>query len=114
MSAGSSTNSRAAAATTTLPAAARPGLPTITHRAGSSHAADDTGIAVTLVNGTVVGASDVGSDMLRSMEAIWGTNFADSYDASTFSGSSTNAGNAGNNGAASGFNEFEGGGGDDS
>lgn len=82
-------------------------------RAAYFQASDDTGITVNLGNGTVVGGIDTGSDTLRSVEAIWGTNFADSYDASTFSGSSTNAGNAGNNGAASNFNEFEGGGGDD-
>jgi VCBS repeat-containing protein len=82
-------------------------------RANYFSAADGDGINVDLGAGTVSGGIDTGSDMLYSIEAIRGTNFSDFYDASNFSGSSANAGNAGDNGAASNFNEFEGGGGDD-
>jgi Ca2+-binding RTX toxin-like protein len=75
----------------------------------SSQANDNVtaGITVHMAAGTVVGDASVGSDTLRSVEGVRGTNFADTYDATGFSGSSTNAGS---NGA---FNEFEGLGGDD-
>ena len=45
--------------------------------------------------------------------SIIGTNFADTYDATGFTASSTNAGSAGVNGAGAAFNEFEGAGGND-
>ena len=72
------------------------------------------GITVNLAAGTVVGDASVGTDTLRSIEAVRGTNFADVFDATGFTTSSTNAGSAGtlSNGAA--FNEFEGMGGNDS
>jgi Ca2+-binding RTX toxin-like protein len=57
--------------------------------------------------GTVVGDSTIGTDTLRSVEAVRGTNFADSYIATGFSGTSTNVGSNGT------FNEFTGNGGDD-
>lgn len=90
-------------------------------RAAYFQAADDTGITVNLAAGTVVGGIDTGTDTLRSVEAIWGTNFADTYNAAGFTGSaasqpSVNNGNSGNpavNGGSSSFNEFEGGAGDD-
>ena len=71
------------------------------------------GITVSLATGTVVGDASVGTDTLRSIEAVRGTHFADVFDATGFTASSTNAGSAGvdSNGAAS--NEFEGLGGND-
>ena len=72
------------------------------------------GITVNLAAGTVVGDASIGTDTLRSIEAVRGTHFADVFDATGFTTSSTNAGSAGalSNGAA--FNEFEGLGGNDS
>ncbi|WP_247903982.1 Ig-like domain-containing protein [Bradyrhizobium sp. 131] len=66
-----------------------------------------TGITVNLAAGTVTGDATIGTDTLRSMEAVRGTNFADTYDATGFSGTSTNAGSSGT------FNNFEGMGGND-
>jgi VCBS repeat-containing protein len=66
-----------------------------------------TGITVNLAAGTVTGDASIGTDTLKSVEAVRGTNFADVYDATGFSGSSTNAGSNGT------FNEFTGNGGDD-
>ena len=65
------------------------------------------GITVNMAAGTVVGDASVGSDTLRSVEAIRGTNFNDVYNAVGFSGASTNAGSLGT------FNQFEGMGGND-
>ena len=65
------------------------------------------GIDVDLAAGTVVGDALIGTDTLRAVEAAQGTHFADTYDATGFSGSSTNAGSSGT------FNQFEGLGGDD-
>ena len=45
--------------------------------------------------------------------SIIGTNFADTFDATGFTASSTNAGSAGVNGAGAAFNEIEGAGGND-
>ena len=72
------------------------------------------GITVNLAAGTVVGDTSIGTDTLRSIESVRGTHFADVFDATGFTTSSTNAGSAGalSNGAA--FNEFEGLGGNDS
>ena len=72
------------------------------------------GITVNLAAGTVVGDASIGTDTLRSIESVRGTHFADVFDATGFTTSSTNAGSAGalSNGAA--FNEFEGLGGNDS
>ncbi|WP_398483389.1 beta strand repeat-containing protein, partial [Tardiphaga sp.] len=69
--------------------------------------ATTSGITVNMAAGTVVGDSSIGTDTLRSIEAIRGTNFADTYVATGFSGTSTNAGSNGT------FNEFTGNGGDD-
>ena len=44
----------------------------------------------------------LGTDTLRSIEAVRGTSFTDTYDATGFSGISANAGSNGT------FNEFEG------
>ena len=67
-------------------------------RAGYAQAT--AGINVALAAGIVtVGTS---TDTLRSMEFVRGGDFADTYDATGFSGASTNAGSNGT------FNEFEG------
>ena len=66
-----------------------------------------SGITVHLAAGTVTGDASVGTDTLISVEAVRGTNFADTYDATGFSGASINAGSIGT------FNEFTGGGGND-
>ena len=70
-------------------------------------AATTSGINVNMAAGTVTGDSTVGTDTLRSVEAVRGTNFNDVYVATGFSGSSLNAGSNGT------FNEFGGSGGDD-
>ncbi|GGI24311.1 beta strand repeat-containing protein [Bradyrhizobium guangdongense] len=69
--------------------------------------ATTSGITVHLAAGTVTGDASVGTDTLVSIEAVRGTNFADTYDATGFSGTSINAGSFGT------FNEFTGGGGND-
>jgi VCBS repeat-containing protein len=66
-----------------------------------------SGITVNLAAGTVTGDSTIGSDTLLSIESVRGTNFADSFNAAGFSGSSANAGSNGT------FNEFNGMGGND-
>ncbi|SFN97295.1 type I secretion C-terminal target domain (VC_A0849 subclass), partial [Bradyrhizobium sp. Rc3b] len=73
----------------------------------NNDAATTTGITVNLAAGTVTGDATIGTDTLRSVEAVRGTNFADTYDATGFSGTSTNAGSSGT------FNNFEGMGGND-
>ncbi|HJS39716.1 MAG TPA: Ig-like domain-containing protein [Burkholderiales bacterium] len=66
------------------------------------------GIFVDLDMGIVTGDPVfTGTDTLRSIESIRGTHLADTYDASGFSGFSTNAGSSGT------LNEFEGMAGDD-
>lgn len=65
------------------------------------------GITVNLAAGTATGNSSVGTDTLRSVESINGSDFADVYDATGFSGASTNAGSFGT------FNQFQGMGGND-
>ncbi|MCK1268764.1 FecR domain-containing protein [Bradyrhizobium sp. 49] len=66
-----------------------------------------TGITVNLAAGLVTGDATIGTDTLRSVEAVRGTKFADVYDATGFSSTSTNAGSNGT------FNDFEGMGGND-
>lgn len=66
-----------------------------------------TGITVNLAAGIVTGDVTVGTDTLRAIEAIRGTNFADTYNATGFGSTSVNAGSSGT------FNEFTGNGGDD-
>ncbi|MBB4427364.1 Ca2+-binding RTX toxin-like protein [Bradyrhizobium sp. CIR48] len=73
----------------------------------NNDATTTTGITVNLAAGTVTGEATIGTDTLRSVEAVRGTNFADTYDATGFSGTSTNAGSSGT------FNNFEGMGGND-
>ena len=77
------------------------------------YANEDTGINVQLAAGIVTGGPNTGTDTLRSIEAIAGTDFADTYDATGFTGNlastpSVNSGNSGPGGASSDFNEFEG------
>ena len=69
--------------------------------------ATTSGITVNLAAGTVTGDASIGTDTLRSVEAVRGTNFADTYDATGFGGGSTNAGSIGT------FNDFDGVGGND-
>jgi Tol biopolymer transport system component len=73
----------------------------------NNDAATQSGITVNLAAGTVVGDASVGSDTLRSVEAVRGTHFADTYNAVGFNGGSTNAGSLGT------FNNFDGQDGDD-
>ena len=73
----------------------------------SSDDAVTSGITVNLAAGTVQGDASVGNDTLRSIEAVQGTDFADSYNATGFGVTGNNLGNNGT------FNEFEGGGGND-
>ena len=65
------------------------------------------GISVDMASGVVTGDASVGTDTLRSIEFVRGSQFDDVYVATGFSGSSTNAGSNGT------FNEFEGVGGND-
>ena len=67
-----------------------------------------SGISVDMAAGTVVGDVSIGTDTLRSIESVRGTNFADTYDATGFG--QAGALNIGSNGT---FNEFEGMGGND-
>jgi Ca2+-binding RTX toxin-like protein len=60
-----------------------------------------------LASGVVTGDAAIGSDTLRSVEAIRGTNFADTYVATNFGVSGPNVGDF------TTFNEFEGMGGND-
>jgi Ca2+-binding RTX toxin-like protein len=71
------------------------------------------GISVALAAGTVTGGAGVGTDTLRSVEGVRGTDFADTYNATGFTASSTNAGSDGVNESGAAFNELEGMGGDD-
>ncbi len=65
-----------------------------------------SGITVNMAAGTVTGAG-VGTDTLVAVEAVRGTNFADTYVAAGFAGASTDTG------LTATFNDFEGLGGDD-
>jgi Ca2+-binding RTX toxin-like protein len=71
------------------------------------------GISVHLADGIVTGDARVGTDILQSVEAVRGTKFADTFDATGFTASSTNAGSDGANASGAAFNDFEGLGGDD-
>jgi Ca2+-binding RTX toxin-like protein len=79
----------------------------------NNDAAIAAGIAVDLADGIVTGDARIGTDTLRSVEAVRGTDFADTFDATGFTASSTNAGSAGVNASGAAFNEFEGLGGND-
>ena len=65
------------------------------------------GINVNMKDGIVVGDALLGTDTLRGVEGVKGTQFADIYDARGFSASSANAGTRGD------FNSFQGLGGND-
>src|SRR5262249_30235033 len=60
----------------------------------NTDAATAAGISVDLAAGTVTGDATIGTDALRSIEAVRGTNFDDTFDATGFSQSSVNAGSA--------------------
>lgn len=80
-------------------------------RAMYSASSDDTttgGVFVNLAAGTVSGDASIGNDTLKSIESIRGTDFADTFNATGFSGSTANAGSNGT------LNEFEGEAGNDS
>lgn len=66
-----------------------------------------TGITIDLAAGSASGDSSVGTDALRSIEAIRGGQYDDTFDARGFSGSSVNAGSFGS------YNSVEGRGGND-
>ena len=72
-----------------------------------NNSASLTGINVNMKDGIVVGDALVGTDTLRSVEGVKGTNYDDTYDARGFSANSTNAG------SRSDFNSFQGLGGND-
>src|SRR5262245_1830664 len=71
------------------------------------------GISVDLAAGNVTGDATVGTDALRSVEAIRGSSFDDTFAATGFTAASQNAGSAGVNASGAAFNEFEGLGGND-
>ena len=56
---------------------------------------ETSGITVNLAAGTVTGSTVAGNDTLRSVEAVRGTAFADTYNAVGFGSASTNAGSTG-------------------
>src|SRR5262249_7434256 len=60
-----------------------------------------------------VGDLTVGTDWLQSIEAVRGSSFNDTFDATGFTAFSANAGSAGVNLSGAAFNEFEGLGGND-
>ena len=62
---------------------------------------------------SVTGDASVGTDTLKSIELVTGSNFADTFNATGFSATSTNAGSTVTANTAGLFNEFEGRGGDD-
>jgi hypothetical protein len=71
------------------------------------------GISINMTTGVVTGDASTGTDTLRSIEAIQGTTFADTYTAANFGAAGfldTSVNNVGNNGT---FNQFEGMGGND-
>jgi Ca2+-binding RTX toxin-like protein len=71
-----------------------------------------SGISVALAAGIVSGHAAAGTDTLTSVEAIRGTDFADTYNAAGFTSDTVLTPSA-NAGSGSNFNEFEGLGGDD-
>src|SRR5262249_16235345 len=83
----------------------------------SADAAVASGITVDLADGIVTGDARIGTDTLRSVEAVRGTDFAANFGATCSApgstGSSTNAGSAGVNEHGAALNEFEGMGGND-
>jgi len=104
-------SSPAAPATTSLTAAAASIEPTY-----SSLFEDTTtgGVTINMAAGTVTGDASVGTDTLRSIEAIRGSIFDDVYNATNFGAAgflNTALSNVGSSGT---FNEFEGMAGNDS
>jgi Ca2+-binding RTX toxin-like protein len=81
-------------------------------KSGDTALSDGDGISVNLATGDVTGLTStattlIGHDTLHSIESIIGSNADDTYVATAFGGSSTNAGSDGNS------NQFEGMDGDD-
>ncbi|MGA7964815.1 MAG: cadherin domain-containing protein, partial [Gammaproteobacteria bacterium] len=70
---------------------------------GATH----SGIVVDMATGTVTGDASIGTDTLISIESVRGTNFADTYDATGYTGASADLP------LGADFSEFEGMGGDD-
>ena len=70
-------------------------------------------INVQLAAGTVTGDASVGIDTLKSIEMVTGSNFADTFNATGFSSTSSNAGSTVTSNTLGLFNEFEGRGGND-
>ena len=70
-------------------------------------------INVQLADGIVTGDGSVGTDTLQSIEFVTGSNFDDTFDATGFNASSTNAGSTVAFNVGGTFNEFEGRGGND-
>ena len=95
--------SMAAAATTTIE-----GRGGYDFAAYNNDPATHSGITVNLAAGTVTGDASVGTDTLRGVEGVRGTQFADTYNAVGFYGGSANAGSLG------AFNNFDGQDGNDS
>jgi Ca2+-binding RTX toxin-like protein len=84
-------------------------------RAAYSSFVNDTvtaGVTINLAAGTVTGDASVGTDTLRSIEFVRGSNFADIYNATGYGATSANL-STNVNGSGAGFNEIEGMGGDD-
>ncbi len=79
----------------------RGGNDTIEGRGGYDFAAynndpaTQSGITVNLAAGTVTGDASVGTDTLRGVEGVRGTQFADTYNAVGFNAGSANAGSLG-------------------
>ena len=73
-----------------------------------------SGIDVNLAFGIVTGDAAIGTGTLRSVEGIRGTNFADTYNAGDFGAAGFLDAFVNNVGSFGTFNEFEGGGGNDS
>src|SRR5207248_1561959 len=72
-----------------------------------------SGIHIDMASGVVIGDAAIGTDTLRSIESIRGTNFADTYISTNFGAAGfldSSVNNVGNNGT---FNQFEAMGGND-
>ena len=79
----------------------------------ANYGAATAAINVQLAAGTVTGDASVGTDTLQSIEMVTGSDFADTFNATGFSSTSTNAGSTVTSNTLGLFNEFEGRGGND-
>jgi hypothetical protein len=73
----------------------------------------DVQLASGVVTGANTGINPAGTDTLKSIELVTGTNFADTYNATGFGPTSANAGSTVTANSGGSFNEFEGLGGND-